>query len=56
MGFTKNGCGMKMLKTWRSKEILMEMDEGSLKSLEKYFFMRRNGEMKKKIQGEEESD
>ena len=53
MGFTKNGRGMKMLKTQRSKEILIEMNEGELRSLEKCFFVRRNGEMKKKNQGEE---
>ena len=37
MGFTKNACVEKMLRIQGSKEILMEMDEGSLKSLEKYF-------------------
>ena len=37
MGFTKNGCGMKMLKTWQSREILIEMDKGELRSLEKWF-------------------
>ena len=52
MGFTKNGCLVKMLKTQGSKEILMEMDEGRLRSLEKCFFVRRNGEMKKKNQEE----
>ena len=56
MGFTKNGCVMKMLKTQGSKEILIEMDEGRLRSLEKCFFVRRNGEMKKKNQGEEEGE
>ena len=58
MGFTKNGCMMKMLKTQGSKEtlILIEMDEGRLRSLEKCFFVRRNGEMKKKNQGEEEGE
>ena len=55
MGFTKNGCGRveNMPKTQISKEILIEMDEGELRSLEKCFFVRRNGEMKKKNQGEE---
>ena len=33
----ENGCGMKLLKTGRSKEILVEMDEGELRSLEKCF-------------------
>ena len=56
MGFTKNGYVMKCSRTQGSKEIFIEMDEGSLRSLEKYFFVRRNGEMKKKIQGEEESE
>ena len=37
MGFTKNGCVMKVLKTQGSKEILIEMDEGRLKSLEMCF-------------------
>ena len=36
-GFHQNGCGTKMLKTQRSKEILMEMDEGELRNLEKCF-------------------
>ena len=56
MGFTKNGCVMKMLKTQRSKEILKEMDEERWGSLEKCFFVRRNGEMKKKNQGEEKGE
>ena len=47
---------MKMLKTQRSKEILMEMDEGELRNLEKCFFVRRNGEIKKKNQREEEGE
>ena len=37
MGFTKNGYVMKMLKTQGSKEILIEMDEGRSRSLEKCF-------------------
>ena len=47
---------MKMLKTQRSKEILVEMDEGELRNLEKCFFVRRNGEIKKKNQREEEGE
>ena len=47
---------MEMLKTQRSKEILMEIKEGELRSLEKCFFVRINGEMKKKNQGEEEGE
>ena len=43
-------------KTQGSKEILREMDEGRLRSLEKCFFYRRNGEMKKKNQVEEECE
>ena len=46
---------MKMLKTQKSKKILMEMGEGRWRSLEKCFFVRRNGELKKKNQGEEEA-
>ena len=46
---------MKMLKTQGSKEILIEMDEGRLRSLEKVLFVRRNGEMMKKNQGKETS-
>ena len=38
MGFTKNWCVAKVLKTQGSKEILREMDKGSLRSLEKFFF------------------
>ena len=56
IGFTKNGCVIKMLKTQGSKEILIEMDEGTLRSLEKCFLVRRNGEMKKKNQEEEEGE
>ena len=56
MGFTKNGCLVKMIKIQGSKEILIEMDEGRLRSLKKVFFVRRNGEMKKKNQGEEEGE
>ena len=37
MGFTKNGYMMKVLKTQGSKEILIEMDKGRLRSLEKCF-------------------
>ena len=37
MGFTKNGCVMKMIKTQAIKEILIEMDEGRIRSLEKCF-------------------
>ena len=56
MGFTKNGCLVKMLKIQGSKEILIEMDEGRLRSLKNVFFVRRNGEMKKKNQVEEEGE
>ena len=51
MGFTKNGCGMKMLKTWRSKEILIEMDEEELRSLEKCFLWEEMVRLKRKIKG-----
>ena len=51
MGFTKNGCGMKMLKTQRSKEILMEMDEGELRSLEKCFLWEEIVKWRRKTKG-----
>ena len=50
------GMWQKCSKTQGSKEILREIDEGSLRSLEKFFFFRKNGEMKKKNQGEEEGE
>ena len=56
MGFTKNGCLVKMLKIQGSKEILIEMDEGRLRSLKNVFFVRRNGEMKKENQRKEEDE
>ena len=58
MGFTKNWCVAKVLKTKGSKKILREMDKGSLRSLEKFFFFfwRRNGEVKKKNEGEDEGE
>ena len=34
----------------------MKMNEGRIKKLRKVFFMRRNGEMKKKNRGKEESE
>ena len=40
-----------MLKTWRSKEILMEMDEGSLRSLEKYFLWEEMVRWRRKSKG-----
>ena len=43
MGFTKNGCVMKMLKTQAIKEILIEMDKGRIRSLEKCFFFFDHG-------------
>ena len=55
MGFTKNGYVMKCLRTQGFKEIFMEMDEGSLRSLEKYFSWeemvrwRRNSKEKKRV-------
>ena len=56
MGFTKNGYMMKMLKTQRSKEILIEMDEGKLRSLEKYFLWEEMVRWRRKNQGEEEGE
>ena len=52
MGFTKNGCGMKMLKTWRTKEMLIEMDEGELRSLEKCFMWEEMMKWRRKIKDE----
>ena len=54
MGFTKNGCGMKMLKTWRTKEMLIEMDEGELRSLEKCFMWEEMMKWRRKIKGKKE--
>ena len=51
MGFTKNGCVMKMLKTQRSKEILMEIDEGRWRSLEKCFLWEQMMRWRRKIKG-----
>ena len=52
----ENGCGMKMLKTQRSKEILMEMDEGELRSLEKCFLWDEMVKWRKKNHKEEEGE
>ena len=49
------GVWQKCSRTQGSKEILREMDKGSLRSLEKCF-LGRNGERKKKNQGEDESE
>ena len=51
MGFTKNGRGMKMLKTQRSKEILIDMDKGELRSLEKCFLWEEMVRWRRKIKG-----
>ena len=50
------GVWKKCSRTQGSKEILREMDKGNLRSLEKCFFLRRNGERKKKSQGGDESE
>ena len=53
------GVWQKHSRTQGSKDILTEMDKGSLGNLEKcffFFFNRRNGEMKKKNQGEDEGE
>ena len=42
------GVWQKCSRTQGSKKILREMSEGRLRSLEKCFFGRRNGEVKKK--------
>ena len=49
--FHQNGCGMKMLKTQKSKEILMEIDEGELRSLEKCFLWEEMVKWRRKIKG-----
>ena len=54
MGFTKNGCVMKMLKIQRSKEILMEMDEGRWRSLEKCFLWEEMVRWRRKIKRKKE--
>ena len=51
MGFTKNGCVMKMLKTQKSKKILMEMGEGRWRSLEKCFLWEEMVSWRRKIKG-----
>ena len=53
MGFHQNGCVMKMFKIQGSKEILMEMDEGSLRSLEKYFLWEEMVRWRRKSKGKE---
>ena len=53
------GVWPKCSRTQGSKEILREMSEERLRSLDKYFFFffwRRNGEVKKKNQGEDEGE
>ena len=51
MGFTKNGWVMKMLKTQGSKGILIEMDKGRLRSLEKCFLWEEMVRWRRKIKG-----
>ena len=51
MGCTKNGCVMKMLKAQGSKEILIGMDEGRLRSLEKCFLWEEMVRWRRKIKG-----
>ena len=51
MGFTKNGYMMKCLRTQGSEEIFMEMDEGSLRSLEKYFLWEEMVRWRRKSKG-----
>ena len=55
-GFHQKLVWQKCSKTQGSKKILKEMSERRLRSLEIYFFWRRNGEMKKKYQVEEEDE
>ena len=50
------GVWQKCSRTQGSKEILREMSEGRLRSLENIFFWRRNVEVKKQNQGEDEGE
>ena len=52
----KMGVGWKCSKHGRSKEILIEMDEGKLRSLEKYFLWEEMVQWRRKNQGEEEGE
>ena len=51
MGFTKNEYVMKCSRTQGSKEILMEMAEGSLRGLEKYFLWEEMVRWRRKSKG-----
>ena len=51
MGFTKNGYMMKVLKTQGSKQILIEMDKGRSRSLEKCFLWEEMLRWRTKIKG-----
>ena len=51
MGSTKNGYVMKCSRTQGSKEILTEMDEGSLRSLEKYLLWEEMVRWRRKSKG-----
>ena len=51
MGFVKNGYVMKMQKTQGSKEILIEMDKGRLRSLEKWFLWKEMVRWRRKSRG-----
>ena len=56
MGFAKNGCGMKMPKTQRSKEKLIKMDEGELRSLENCFLWEEMVRWRRKIKGKKKAN
>ena len=56
MSFTKKGVWWKCLKTQGSKEILMEMDKGKLRSLEKCFLWEEMVRWRRKIKEEEEDE
>ena len=55
-GFHQKWVHDEMLKNTRIWRDIYGDGWGKLEKLRKVFFMRRNGEMKKKIQGEEESE
>ena len=56
MGFTKNGYVVNILKNTRIERNIDGDGWGKVEKPRKVFSMRRNGEMKKKNQGEEEDE
>ena len=56
IGFTKNGCIAKVVKNTRILNDINGDEWRKVEKLRKVFFLRRNGEMKKKNQVEEEGE